>query len=376
LIVLACVLVAIRLVHVSNSFVSSRLKVVLFVSDADAVELFVPSVELVDCMSCNTSENALLALVRSPDERASLRDLRSLINASEPLVELVDVDALEVLVLSEAVASGGCICCMICARMVCALVVSPDWRASPSLLRSLARGLESVLDEDAVVELVPDVDAVEVLVLSEAVASGGCICCMICARMVCALVRSPDWRASSSLFRSLARGLELVLVLDADVVEALVLLEVVVSGGGCMCCVICARMLWALVVSPDEMAFSNELRSLASGLESMLPLDVDEAVELVVSVELTACTSCNSCENALWAFERLPASRACISVFSSVLIVSELLVDSTAVVVSELVDDDFFCILNNLKRSYRLLLDEIADIDIINVLLLIVYLSW
>ena len=175
-----------------------------------------------------------------------------------------------------------------------------------------------------------------------------CTSCNTCENTLFALVKSPDERASLRVLRELINALELLV--DVDAVEALALSEAIVSDG-CKCCMICANMLCALVVSPDEIAFSNALRSLANGLEFVLLLDVDEVVDFVLPVELTSCTSCSSCENALWALERLPASRACISVFSSAVIVSQLLVEVVDVVseiVDLLLDDERDSELNNL----------------------------
>ncbi|MDD5169503.1 MAG: hypothetical protein PHN75_11850 [Syntrophales bacterium] len=112
-----------------------------------------------------------------------------------------------------------------------------------------------MLDEDAVVALVLDVEAVEVPVLSEAVASGG-------------------------------------------------------GGGGPICCMIWAKMFWALDRSPEERASPSAPRSLANGFESVLAPDEDAVVEPTLSVELTACISCINCENEFWALARLPDSSA------------------------------------------------------------------
>jgi len=106
LIVLACIPAAVKFVHVSSNFPSSRLKlddVVEFVSDADAVEPLVPP--LVDCKSWSSCANESFALVKSFDKSASLSALKSLDTAPEMLV-LLDVDAVEA-VLSEAPASAG-----------------------------------------------------------------------------------------------------------------------------------------------------------------------------------------------------------------------------------------------------------------------------
>ncbi|MDD5169504.1 MAG: hypothetical protein PHN75_11855 [Syntrophales bacterium] len=113
---LVCVFDAIRLAHVCSNFSRLRLKFAALDSDVDEVELLLPSVELIDCTSCSSCANELLALVRSPDERASPSVLRSLINELESLVELVDVADVVVCEFSEALASGGGggpICCII-----------------------------------------------------------------------------------------------------------------------------------------------------------------------------------------------------------------------------------------------------------------------
>ena len=128
-----------------------------------------------------------------------------------------------------------------------------------------------------------------------------------------ALVRSPDERASPRALRSLINAfeplVELVDVTDAVLCE---LVDVLASGGGggCICCMICAKMLWALVKSPDERASPNALRSLANGFVSVLVLDEEAVDEAALFVELTAWKSCISCRNALWAPESLPASSA------------------------------------------------------------------
>lgn len=85
------------------------------------------------------------------------------------------------------------------------------------------------------------------------------------------------------MLKSFANGL--LSVLDVAVVEVLVLSEILVLGGGggpCICCIIVAKILWALERSPDERASSKELKSFAIGLVSVL--DVDDEDELVLSV--------------------------------------------------------------------------------------------
>ena len=113
---LVCVLVPIRLAHVSSNFPNCRLKLDVLVSDADAVELLELSVELVDYKSSNSCEKELCALVRSPDERASKSVEKLLDKVLELLVDVTES------VLTDSLAGGGgggpCMCCMIFAKIL------------------------------------------------------------------------------------------------------------------------------------------------------------------------------------------------------------------------------------------------------------------
>ena len=324
---------AFRLAHVCSNFSRFCLYVAVVVSDVDAVEVPVLSVAPIDWMSCINCANELLALSRFPDERASPNEFKSLARVFEALVELVDVTDSALCELPETPASGGgggrwpCICCMMFAKMLWALVRSPDERESPNALRSSAKGFEFVP--------VPDVDAVELPVLSAAPMD--CMSCINCTNELLALVRSPDESASPNDFKSLAKVFE-ALVEPVDVTDSALweLPETPASGGGggrwpCICCMMFAKMSWAPVRSPDESESPNALRSLANGFELVPVADVD-AVELpVLSVAATDFMSCIS-----FAKELSALISACMIPVRSVLIASELPVDSVVAVVPEL----------------------------------------
>ena len=407
-------LVSVSFAHVSSNFPSCRLKSEAIEELAlDVVEdVSVLSDKPADMMSWSNCENELFALLRSSDRRASLSEFSVSDRVFVPVIP--DTDAVAEFVPPVFASGGGgggpCKCCIMPARILCALVVSPEESADSREFKSVSSGLapdaEELPEDDSRLDRISD-KILEALVVSpderadcrsfnsltsellpEVLASGGgggggpCRCCMIPERMLCALVVSPDERADCSEFKSVSSGLvpdaeELPeddsrldrisdKMLDALVVSPeeravcssfnsltsellpvlpVALTESFASGGGggggpCRCCMIPARMLCALVVSPDEMAFPSAVRSLARGLESLL----------VLSDELVDCTSWSNCEKELLELERFPDSSACKSVLRSVEIVQKSPLDSVVddppnKLLVWLPDDEFMSIL-------------------------------
>jgi len=229
--------VVVKFAHMSINFPSWKL------SKPDAMEELVvepleSSVEPKDWISCNSCENRLFADVRSSDKRALLREFSVSDNVSALLV-MPDTEAVDepapAIFISGGGGGGPCICCMIPARILCALSVSPDESASSREFKSVSSGLTpdagELPEDDSRFDSISD-------------------------KILDALVVSPEDRADCKSLNSP----------DSEPLPVMPLIVVsfeapAISGGGgggpCMCCMIPERMLCALSVSPDESASSS-----------------------------------------------------------------------------------------------------------------------